>query len=323
MSCRRTSLGQLLRAKGQKRQNFRQSAKRARTTCNRDKVKCFTLKLCISMRSVVHASVFLRNVNANTQQSSHTLNTLASLPSARQYDYAYNAKNSIQRKSPLTLIRIPMNSKARITPYSANFAKFPSGSSCRNAVRYIFTKKSLKNRQDLYDKKVCVQCDETEVREQKYVHTLLSEVGKRPKLVASKTVETADAKTTCRLVDSALRKFEIVPENFVHFLTDATEYMVSAGIMLKNIHQNMRDTTCLAHLMHNAAEVVRARFCDVDFLLFSVKSATVRNKTKRRQFHASGLKAPPQPVVVRWLGFVGQRWEVLCRKLRDCQGCDE
>ena len=124
-------------------------------------------------------------------------------------------------------------------------------------------------------------------------------------------------------MDSALRKFETVPENFVHFLTDAAKHMVSAGIMLKNVYQNMRETTCLAHLMHNAAEVVRARFCDVGFLISSVKSATVRNKTKRRQFHASGLKAPPQPVVVRWLGYVGQRWEVLCRKLRDCQRCDE
>ena len=41
------------------------------------------------MRSVVHASLFLRNDNAKTQQSSRTLDTLASLPFPRQYDCAY------------------------------------------------------------------------------------------------------------------------------------------------------------------------------------------------------------------------------------------
>ena len=51
-----------------------------------------TFKPCISMRSVVHANLILRNVNARTRQSSRTLNTLASLPSARQCDYVYNAK---------------------------------------------------------------------------------------------------------------------------------------------------------------------------------------------------------------------------------------
>ena len=167
--------------------------------------------------------------------------------------------------------------------FEKNKIECPGETTCRNAVKELYAGKMEKLKEILKNKKISVQCDESEVSDKKFVHVL---VGERPFLVTSKCVETVDSNVICNMVDDSLRKMGIEKPNFWHFLTDAAAYMKAAGEKLKTFYPNMLHTTCLAHLMHNVAENVRARYPDADFLIASVKAAVTKNQQRRKDFHA-------------------------------------
>ena len=101
------------------------------------------------------------------------------------------------------------------------------------------------------------------------------------------------------IVDDILRQLEIKRENFPLFLTDAARYMSLAGKTLKELYPLMH-VTCVAHLLHNCAMRVRAHFKNIDEIIAAIKTATIKNKHRKKDFHDAGLSSPPDPVITRW-----------------------
>ena len=59
--------------------------------------------------------------------------------------------------------------------------------------------------------------------------------------------------------------------------------------MLQQLYPFLSHVACVAHLLHNCAEKVRAYFDDVDRLISSVKAATEKNASRRNLFSNVGL----------------------------------
>ena len=111
-------------------------------------------------------------------------------------------------------------------------------------------------------------------------------------------VETANQQVIAAKIDDALRKINIPREKFVLLLSDAASYMTVVTAALKILYLNLFHVTCVAHMLHNCAEKIRAYYTDVDQLIARTKAATVRNKTRRNEFQNIGM--PPEPVLTRW-----------------------
>ena len=101
-------------------------------------------------------------------------------------------------------------------------------------------------------------------------------------------------------VDDILRQLEIKRENFSLFLTDAVRYMSSAGKTLKELYPSLMHVTCVAHLLHNCVMRVRTYFKNIDEVIATIKSATIKNKDRKKDFHDADLPSPPDPVITRW-----------------------
>ena len=68
----------------------------------------------------------------------------------------------------------------------------PSEFSYRKSVKEIFEKKQWALKAKLKSKKMSIQCDESEVNDNKLVHIWVSEVDERPFLVTSKCLDTTN-----------------------------------------------------------------------------------------------------------------------------------
>ena len=76
--------------------------------------------------------------------------------------------------------------------------------------------------------------------------------------------------------------------------------MIKASKTLKITYPRLLHATCIAHLLHNCGEHMRAHFKAADDLISSIKAATIKNKDPPVLFTGAGLSAPPQPVLTRW-----------------------
>ena len=94
----------------------------------------------------------------------------------------------------------------------------------------------------------------------------------------------------------------VARNDFCLLLSDAARYMVAAGSTLKNMYPQLFHVTCVAHLLHNCALLVKAKYPAVDNLIAYVKAATIKNKTRQALFAAIGK--PPQPVITRWASWL-------------------
>ena len=98
-------------------------------------------------------------------------------------------------------------------------------------------------------------------------------------------------------VDDAARNLGI-NRSFCLLLSDATKYMIAAGITLKSLYPKLFDVLCVTHLSHNCAMKIKSHFEDVNQLIAKVKAVTIKNKTRQAKF--SAISYPPQPVPKRW-----------------------
>ena len=145
--------------------------------------------------------------------------------------------------------------------------------------------------------------DEAEVSGQKYVNILagLMEEPEKTYLVNCKPLNgNSNSSNICTIVDDTLKNMNIAREKFLLLLSDAARYMIKAAETLKILYPRLLHVTCIAHLLHNCAEHIRAHFKAADNLISSIKAATIKNKDRHALFTAAGLPAPPQPVLTRW-----------------------
>ena len=68
---------------------------------------------------------------------------------------------------------------------------------------------------------------------------------------------------------------------------------------LKELNPSLMHVTCIAHLQHNCAMGVRAYFLNIDDVVTTIKTATIKNKDRKRDIHEAGLPSPPDPVITR------------------------
>ena len=100
-----------------------------------------------------------------------------------------------------------------------------------------------------------------------------------------------------KAVDDTVRNLEVARSFFCLLLSDASKYMIAAGITLKFLYPKLFHMTCLVHLLHNCAMKIKSHFEDVDQLIAKVKAVTIKNKTKQAKL--SAIRYPSQPVPTR------------------------
>ena len=177
----------------------------------------------------------------------------------------------------------------------------PSESSCRNNIDKLYDSMVEKITNIIEDKKIFLVFDESAFGEKFFANILIGTLDEPTKtyLIDALPVQNSlNSNAVCQIVDSVMKRFNIERNNFCLFLTDAAPYMVRSGKDLKIFYPNMFNVTCTAHLLHNCCLRIRSNFQNVDFLISSVKAATVKNRTRRSKFAHIGT--PPQPVLTRW-----------------------
>ena len=132
--------------------------------------------------------------------------------------------------------------------------------------------------------------DEAEVAKQKYISVLVDSLDAPDQtfLVNCHSLDSGrnvNSSIILHTVDDILRQLEIKRENFLLFLTDAARYMSSAGKTLKELYPSLMHVTCVAHLLHNCAMLVRAHFKNIDEVIATIKAATIKNKDRKKDFH--------------------------------------
>ena len=115
--------------------------------------------------------------------------------------------------------------------------------------------------------------DEAEVAKQKYISVLVGSLDAPNQTFLVNchpldSVRNVNSRLTAvaiilHTVDDILRQLEIKRENFSLFLTDAAWYMSSAGKTLKELYPSLMHVTCVTHLLHNCAMLVRAHFKNI------------------------------------------------------------
>ena len=65
-------------------------------------------------------------------------------------------------------------------------------------------------------------------------------------------------------VDDAVRNLRMNRSFFCLLLSNATKYMIAAGITLKSLYPKLFYVTCVEHLLHNCAMKIKSHFEDVD-----------------------------------------------------------
>ena len=140
-------------------------------------------------------------------------------------------------------------------------------------------------RQLFENKNAFVVIDETELNKVKYVNVLIGDitVPEKTYLLDCWEVETVNHQVIAPKIDDALQSINIPREKL---LSDAASYMymTAATAALKTLYPNLFRVTCVAHMLHNCSEKIRAYYTDVDQLIAWTKAATVKNKTRRNKF---------------------------------------
>ena len=147
--------------------------------------------------------------------------------------------------------------------------------------------------------------DEAEIAKQKYISVLVCSLDapNQTFLVDCHPLDSGsnvNSSIILHTVDDILRQLEIKRENFSLFLTDAARYMSLAGKTSKELYPSLMHVTCVAHLLHNCAMRVRARFKNIDETIATIKAATIKNRDCKKDFHDAGVPSPPDPVITRW-----------------------
>ena len=147
--------------------------------------------------------------------------------------------------------------------------------------------------------------DEAEIAKQKYISVLVGTLNapNQTFLVDCHPLDSGsnvNSNIILHTADDILRQLEIKRKNFSLFLTDAARYMSLAGKTLKELYSSLMHVTCVAHLLHNCAMRVRAHFKNIDEIIATIKAATIENKDRKKDFHDTSLRSPPDPVITRW-----------------------
>lgn len=259
-------------------------------------------KLCETI--VKHEKTFF--VDSHRRSAKHSSKLSSSTTSARQQQFmnprATNLAEDVARA--FLSADIPLN-KLQHPAIRLLFTKMgyscPSMSSCRLHIPQLFDEERRRVKDYVSNQQIFLIADESDIKGQKYFNIL---VGKLEAPTVSYMIdcvhltESINSKIVCRLVDDVIQFLGTQRSDFVLLLSDAARYMTSAGLTLKILFPQLFHVTCVAHLLHNCAMHVAAKFPSIDNVIATVKACTVKNKSRRLLF--SDIGQPPHPVLTRW-----------------------
>ena len=201
---------------------------------------------------------------------------------------------------PLNKLRHP--SAKKLADYCGR--DLPSVSSARRIVQSIGESKIDDIKRKLKDQNIFVISDESCCKNLKFVNVMCGRLDEPHKtyLVSCKTIQKVDSDNVLRMIHDAMIMMNVERGNVLLFISDAAPYMIRCGLTLKSLYPKLRHLTCLAHLIHNCSERVRGTFGAIDNLIATVKSATVKNRSRLNMFEKIG--APPQPILTRWASWL-------------------
>ena len=181
--------------------------------------------------------------------------------------------------------------------------RLPSEASCRRTALQLSEDELKRIRSTVHDKQVFLIVDESTLPGTQFLNILVGSL-ETPYVSYLDDCEplkcTPNSNIIARAVDNAVRNLEINKSFFClkKKLSDATNYMIAAGITLKSLFPKLFHITFVAHLLRNCAMKIKSHFEDMDQLIAKVKAVTIKNKTRKAKFSAIGH--PPQFVLTRW-----------------------
>ena len=256
--------------------------------------------------SQMRQKVFLRKAIEKVSNTKENWRRRANLKVSKPFYISILSKLQEQVVSSFLAADIPLH-KLNHPSLKSLFARMgkvlPSETAARACVAKLAPQKEEQIPELLHDKKIFLIVDEAEVAKQKYISVLVGSLDapNQTFLVNCHPLESdrnVNSSIILHTVDDILRQLEIKRENFSLLLTDAARYMSSAGKTLKESDPSLMHVTCVAHLLHNCA--MRAHFKNIDEVMATIKTATIKNKDRKKDFHNAGLPSPPDPVITRW-----------------------
>ena len=177
----------------------------------------------------------------------------------------------------------------------------PSETNCHKQVEKLAAYNVELLKQRLCGKYVFLVVQDSEVGSCMYFNVLIgdSSASEKTYFLHCSVVKKINHHVVYSKIDDALKKLDIEKNYFVLLLSDAAEYMNSCTAAVKILYpQLVQIITCLAHLLHNCAVEVCSHFPEVDKLITTVKTVTIKNKHRNHKFNLIGC--PPQPGLTRW-----------------------
>ena len=240
-----------------------------------------------------------KGLPSSSSSASQSAQTFIDIPSK---DFTYNVTRAFLA-ADIPLKKLQNNELRQL--FKDLGKKLPSETSCRQKVEEMGEAEIEKVKNLIQEQRIFLVADESDICGSKYLNILVGLLDKPEKtyLVACKVLSgPPTAQAICQEIDDVLHFLNVSRMYFCLLLTDAARYMEAAGHTLKNLYPQLFHVTCVAHLLHNCALRVRAKYPAVDNLIACVKAATVKNKTRQALFEDIGK--PPQPVVTRWASWL-------------------
>ena len=150
----------------------------------------------------------------------------------------------------------------------------PSESACRRKAAEIGEKEIDRVKNLIHEQKIFLVVNESEISGIKYLNVLVGLLDEPDKtyLIACKVLpKSPTAQSICQEIDDCLRFLDVIRNSFCLLLSDAARYMQATGKMLKNMYPQLFHVTCVAHLLHNSALRVKAKYQQSMILLLAKK----------------------------------------------------
>ncbi|KAF7699575.1 hypothetical protein CDIK_1170, partial [Cucumispora dikerogammari] len=123
--------------------------------------------------------------------------------------------------------------------------------------------------------------DESYIQNKKILLCLIGLIENPKELYCGllKVVQECNFSTIYTAVEELICRYKLNKKIFRLVLTDAASYMKKATNHLKIEYPQLKNISCKAHLFHNCAMLIKASFENVNSLIASIKSITIKNKT--------------------------------------------
>ena len=153
----------------------------------------------------------------------------------------------------------------------------PFETNCRRTALQLSEDELKRIRNAVHDKQILLIIDENNLSGTQYLNILVGslETSHVSYLYECQPLKCSNSNIIAQAVNDAVRNLEINKSFFRLLLSDATKYMIAAGITLKSLHPKLFHMMCVAHLLHNCAMKIKSHFEDVDQLIAKVKPVTI------------------------------------------------